>query len=169
MLNYNIMNYLTNTFDYCLEKTYGYINNYLPDSIILKNHKELLDIYEGENLRDYIEKYSKNVNKIPSEIFERLQLYKLYLYSFLPNNIYLKLFRDTNNFYSWTTDDFNDFTHLIDLYANDKLKNNYHDNIIILSFHIKEMDLILSYEKYKYLLEHIFAINHKKLKGLLSQ
>ena len=139
-------NNLLNVVDYLLDGISFIINNYLPENDIITSYNEELRniIIEDENInnykfleipikhlqvRDKIQKYSLTNNYLINE-YEQKQYYRLYLFIILPNDIFVKLYRSTNNFVNWNIHTFDLYTFFLDLYANNIIKpNNNIDNI----------------------------------------
>ena len=139
-------NNLLNVVDYLLDGISFFINNYLPENDIITSYNEELRniIIEDENInnykflevpikhlqvRDKIQKYSLTNNYLINE-YEQKQYYRIYLFIILPNDIFVKLYRSTNNFVNWNIHTFDLFTFFLDLYANNIIKpNNNIDNI----------------------------------------
>jgi hypothetical protein len=139
-------NNLLNVVDYLLDGISFIINNYLPENDIITSYNEELRniIIEDQNInnykfleipikhlhvRDKIQKYSLTNNYLINE-YEQKQYYRLYLFIILPNDIFVKLYRSTNNFVNWNIHTFDLFTFFLDLYANNIIKpNNNIDNI----------------------------------------
>ena len=124
------------------------MNQVLPDKEILKDcfvkirdikidNKDELDNFNFLEIptkylyiRDKIQKYSLT-NNFSLNKYQQIEYYRIYLFIILPNDIFLKLYRSTNDFNNWEVHTFEIFTFLLDLYANNILKNNDENNKII--------------------------------------
>ena len=124
------------------------INQVLPEKDILKDYFERINNIKIDNkdeldnynyleiptkylyIRDKIQKYSLTNNFIINK-FQQIEYYRLYLFIILPNDVFLKLYRSTNDFNDWEVHTFELFTFLLDLYANNILKNDEDNHKII--------------------------------------
>lgn len=153
-------NKLLRVVDYLLDGISIFVNNYLPENdIILGYNEELRNIIiEDENInnykflevpiqylyiRDKIKKYSLTNNYFRNE-YKQIQYYRLYLFIILPNDIFVKIYRSTNNFVNWNINTFDLFTFFLDLYANNIIKTNRNNTNIIENI----SNIII--DKYKY-------------------
>ena len=141
-------NYFFWGLDYVLNGANYLMNQVLPEKEILKNYFEKINDIKIDNedelnkyyyleipnkylyIRDKIQKYSLTDNFIINK-YQQIEYYRLYLFIILPNDVFLKLYRSSNDFNEWEVHTFELFTFLLDLYANNILKNNEDNHKII--------------------------------------
>jgi len=181
-------NILLRFFDGIMDTSSAVIYNVLSDNYIIKNHideinKITISTRQEGILQPYYEKLTIPMNQLYirnqlikysfTGLFTRerrdkeSKYYKLYLFINLPYNLYVKLFRQTNDFNRWTSRTYESFTLLLDLYANGIIYDNEEETITnlsppILQFYnfrtgisIDNMELLDSYKKLK---KHYYLI-----------